>query len=400
MLWWTLRKLNGSPESRLAAIEALGRSHNRRAVEPLLRIIKEPWLRKGALLKYGIRVEDRHVEAQEKGKRAAVLALAELGDCGRAKPALIAALSDPVMTSTAANALRHLGHDPAEELRAQLTADRMGLELRRASAKALKEIGWVPGTPQERAWFFTCQGNYDQVSKERENAVDPLLAVLAESLQSVLHTDTQRIASAIIATDPQSSARSRLADCLAEGARRKLKDAATIGGGYGTDEVAGIVAILEKIGDQRADQFRAEIPGARQVPHWRERERIENAARRAAEEAEEAKRRREWPSKWENIKGRATTAFQVDNTSNNFEVLVGLRRFTTPKTYEFREGLDFAVPPFRTGQVAVPSGEYDVYYKYSTSDTVYKGDSVKLAGPGVIVSIVKRADGNYHIRGL
>jgi len=103
-----------------------------------------------------------------KSKRAAVLALAELGDCGRGKPALIAALSDPVMTSTAANALRHLGHDPAEELRAQLTADRMGLELRRASAKALKEIGWVPDTPKKERGFSPVKETTTKYRRKRK----------------------------------------------------------------------------------------------------------------------------------------------------------------------------------------------------------------------------------------
>jgi hypothetical protein len=92
--------------------------------------------------------------------------------------------------------------------------------------------------------------------------------------------------------------------------------------------------------------------------------------------------------------------FRVENYANDFKVLVGLRREKIGY-YQFLKGTDFTVRERDAGFVSVPRGEYDVYFKYSNGDRVYEGDPVRIGvGTTTTVQIVKRADGNYNIRGL
>ena len=78
---------------------------------------------------------------------------------------------------------------------------------------------------------------------------------------------------------------------------------------------------------------------------------------------------------------------------NNFAVQVSLRSTVGDA------GKDFSITTNGTYSVSVPSGQYDIYFKYSSDPKgLYKGDRFSILNNGVEIRIVKTVNGNYGIR--
>jgi hypothetical protein len=397
MLWWTIRKLKGSKYARLDAIKRLGQSHDRRALKPLVQILRQRPREFERVSEEYAREEDQH---------AAITALRNLG-CPEAIPFLVEALRLPELSDAAAAALACFDSLPLASLQAILVDSKAPFKCKKFAADLLTSQGWQPNDEFDAVWLLVCRGEFLKAASHGQEALKPLFVALQQALvpygshrTGVQPSQIAAIASAARVADSSPGTKKQVTDTLAAAGRRILDTSRDLGGGAWLSELPPIISALQDLGDPRGSLLEAEAPSVAAIKDYRLREAERKAEEAAREEAEEERRRTGWPAKMKDL-GQGAGTFSVDNLANDFEVLVGLRRGATAKVYEFREGSDFTVPARGTGQVGAPAGRYEVYFKYSTGETVFKGDSVEI-GPSrrVTVSIVKRADGNYHIRGL
>ena len=131
----------------------------RPAVEPLLAAIK---------------ASDQHV------RRAAIEALGKIGD-GRAVEPLISALMDHDVCQAATEALVKIGNPAVEPLIPALK--HTSTEVAKAAAEVLERLGWHPGEDEDGARYWITKNRWDKCIEIGKPAVEPLLRWLFQTPQ-------------------------------------------------------------------------------------------------------------------------------------------------------------------------------------------------------------------------
>ncbi len=154
-LWALLEDENDLQRSRAAL--ALAKMGDERAVEPLIKGLKEGW--------FLMRSE-------------AVRALGEVGDERAVEPLMeMVREGDELLRSTAAEALGKIGDERAvEPLVNALKDDEWWV--RYAAAEALDKLGWEPESKEESVAYFVAAKKVEKLGELGEEAMEPLLAFL------------------------------------------------------------------------------------------------------------------------------------------------------------------------------------------------------------------------------
>ena len=173
---------------RGAAAEALGKIGDERAVKPLMAALADSngdvhWAAAEALGKIGqvavapliVALADSHGDM----RGAVRMALENIG--APAVPSLITVMvdgNDDVRQSAVA-VLERIGRPAVDPLTTALMSDDANTRLR--VAEVLVKMGWEPETDRERAWLTVIQQRWHAAVIVGEEAVEPLLAILADS---------------------------------------------------------------------------------------------------------------------------------------------------------------------------------------------------------------------------
>ncbi len=179
---------------RQAAIEALGRLADGRAVTPLIASLKdEPGLSSAALANIGAPAVDPLLTAlrsltDRAARQACVAALGQIGD-ERAVAPLLACLQDADQNMRAA-AVRALGQIKNERALAPLISrlqdpDR---DVRGAVAEALDSLGWQPGQDETGAAYWAAKRWWSKCIEFGALAVGPLALALQDEPYNVAET--------------------------------------------------------------------------------------------------------------------------------------------------------------------------------------------------------------------
>jgi len=176
MNWWRLRQLeSGDSRKRQRAARELGRSRDRRAVEPLLALMN----------------------SHDLPGDVAAAALGSIGDPSAVEPLgeylhRQLDLDAPVVASAVMSALRDLGDRRA--IPALLMALRsQNARIREPAADVLAHLGWAPTNDAETALVAVAKGQWDHCRGLGEAAVAPLAHLLYDERGRVV----QEVASAL-----------------------------------------------------------------------------------------------------------------------------------------------------------------------------------------------------------
>ncbi|MFB0563700.1 MAG: HEAT repeat domain-containing protein [Candidatus Lokiarchaeia archaeon] len=170
----------GRRDIRMYAAMFLGRMGDRRAVEPLIRVLKDKGsdIRQWAAYALGelgdLRALDPLLQAlrdtEWEVRKKATIALGKLGDVSAVEP-LIQVLNDEnwEVRWRAAEALGKLGDGRAAEhlvllLREKDPRDEEG-EVLRAAAEALDKLGWKPENDLDRVYYLMAKGEWEKLAE-------------------------------------------------------------------------------------------------------------------------------------------------------------------------------------------------------------------------------------------
>ncbi|MCJ7698992.1 HEAT repeat domain-containing protein, partial [Candidatus Bathyarchaeota archaeon] len=165
------------PSIRKRAAEALGRTGDTRAIEPLIQILCDihdrSFVRMAALMAL---VRGKEIPVFETQAKHAIVKIGK-----HTVELLIEALNanrqDSIGWERIAEVLGGIGDARAAKPLAEALKDEEW-RVRSMAAYSLKKIGWTPSNDEEKAYYLIGRNDWDELVKLGETAVQPLLAIL------------------------------------------------------------------------------------------------------------------------------------------------------------------------------------------------------------------------------